>query len=207
MSMTLPGLTWSQKYRKSISWVFICGLLFLLLFSAHSWERDSPIDLLFELAGLFLIVVCTFGRLWTSIYACGYKDEQVLESGPYSAVRNPLYLFSFIGVVGMGLVSENLLILLLAPLTFLAYYLFVVRSEEEYLSAKFGEVYTDYLRRVPRFIPKPNLLKEPDFYLVNVRVYRRSLLDATMFIWLYIVFHLIERLQQMAVLPILFRVP
>jgi len=28
-----------------------------------------------------------------------------------------------------------------------------------------------------------------------------------MFIWLYIVFHFIERLQQMGVLPILFRVP
>ncbi|MCG2738963.1 MAG: isoprenylcysteine carboxylmethyltransferase family protein [Syntrophaceae bacterium] len=205
--MTLPGLTWSQRHRKSVSWIFVTALLFLLLFSTHSWERNNPIDLFFEVAGLFLIVVCTFGRLWASVYACGYKDELVIESGPYSTVRNPLYLFSFIGVVGMGLVSENLLILLLASLFFLVYYRFVVRSEERYLLTKFGERYADYLRRVPRFIPRLRLLQEPDSYLVNVRVYRKSLLDATMFIWLYIVFHFIERLQQMGILPIFFRVP
>ena len=205
--MPLPSLTWSQKYRKGVSWVLVFGFLFLLLFSTHSWERDSPIDLLFEVAGLFLIVVCTFGRLWSSVYASGYKDEMVITSGPYSAVRNPLYFFSFIGVVGMGLVSENLLVLVLAPLVFLLYYQFVIRSEERYLLIKFGEVYADYLKKVPRFIPRLRLLNEPEFYQVDIRVYRRSLLDATMFIWLYIVFHFIERLQQMGVLPILFRVP
>ena len=205
--MALPSLTWSQKYRKGISWMLVSGFLFLLLFSTHSWERDSPIDLLFEVAGLFLIVVCTFGRLWSSVYASGYKDEMIITSGPYSTVRNPLYLFSFIGVVGMGLVSENLLVLVLAPLFFLLHYRFVVRSEERYLLTKFGEVYADYLKRVPRFIPRLRLLKEPEFYQVNIQVYRRSLLDATMFIWLYIVFHFIERLQQMGILPIFFRVP
>jgi len=151
--MALPGLTWSQRYRKGISWVSVSVFLFLLLFSTHSWERDSPVDLLFELAGLVLLVVCTFGRLWASLYASGYKDEVVIERGPYAAVRNPLYLFSFIGVVGMGLVSENLLVLGLAPLVFLVYYPFVVRSEERFLLARFGAAYADYLRRVPRFVP------------------------------------------------------
>ncbi|MEW6595052.1 MAG: isoprenylcysteine carboxylmethyltransferase family protein [Thermodesulfobacteriota bacterium] len=204
---TLPGLTWSQRYRNGISWALIAAFLFLLLFTTHSWARDSLIDLFFEAAGLVLIVVCTFGRLWASVYASGYKDEVVIESGPYAMVRNPLYLFSFIGVVGMGLVSENLLILALAPLVFLVYYPFVVRSEERFLLARFGAAYADYLRRVPRFIPNWRLLREPEVYQVNVRVYRRSLLEATMFIWLYLAFHFIERLQHMGVLPVLFRVP
>jgi protein-S-isoprenylcysteine O-methyltransferase Ste14 len=205
--MTLPGLTWSQRYRKGVSWVFVAVLLFLLLFTTHSWVRDSLIDLLFEVTGHALIVICTFGRLWASVYASGYKDEVVIESGPYAVVRNPLYLFSFIGVVGMGLVSENLLILTLAPLAFLLYYPFVIRSEERYLLARFGAAYADYLRRVPRFIPNWRLLREPVVYRVNVRVYRRSLLEATMFLWFYLAFHFIERLQHMGVLPVLFRVP
>lgn len=205
--MTMPGMTWSQKHRKGISWALVFGFLFLLLFSTHSWERDNPIDIFFEIAGLFLIVICTFGRLWSSLFASGYKDEMIITSGPYSVVRNPLYVFSFIGVLGMGLVSENLLILVLAPLIFLIHYQIVVRSEERFLLARFGEVYAEYLKKVPRFITRMRLLKEPDFYQVNVRVFRRSLLDATMFIWLYIIFHFIEKLHYMGALPVLFRVP
>ncbi|OGQ99370.1 MAG: hypothetical protein A2505_04365 [Deltaproteobacteria bacterium RIFOXYD12_FULL_55_16] len=90
---------------------------------------------------------------------------------------------------------------------FLLHYRIVIQLEGRYLLARFGEVCAEYQKKVPHFIPRLSLLKEPDFYQVNVRVYRRSLLDATMFIWLYILFHFIERLQQMDVLPILFRVP
>ena len=205
--MKLPSLTISQKYRMWVSKIFALLMLGLVLFSSHSWARDSLLDTLFESSGLVLIVFCTFGRLWASLYVGGYKNEKVIDLGPYSMVRNPLYFFSFLGTLGLGLVSENILFLGSATLLFLFYYPFVIFSEEEYLLAKFGDDYAAYMRRTPRFIPNPRLLREPEFYEVNVKVFKRHTLDATMFIWFYLLFHFIEKLQQMGVLPVWFRVP
>ncbi|MFA7382595.1 MAG: hypothetical protein WC001_04020 [Desulfurivibrionaceae bacterium] len=63
------------------------------------------------------------------------------------------------------------------------------------LLAKFSNDYAAYLGRTPRFIPNPRLLREPEFYEVSVRVFKRYTLDATMFIWFYLLFHFIKKLQ------------
>ena len=67
--------------------------------------------MLLEAFGLFLLTVCSIGRLWALLYISGHKTYEIITDGPYSIVRHPLYLFSLIGAIGIGMASENILIM------------------------------------------------------------------------------------------------
>jgi len=71
--------------------------------------------------------------------------------GIYRYVRNPMYvgLALLTAGIGIGLASDWMLVLLVPAA--LVMHFFVVRREERYLEAKFGDAYRDYLTRVPRY--------------------------------------------------------
>ena len=75
----------------------------------------------------------------------------LVSHGIFRYLRNPMYVGLALGVGGIAvaLASDWTLVLLL-PAAFVMHY-GVVRREERYLAAKFGEPYRDYLRRVPRY--------------------------------------------------------
>jgi protein-S-isoprenylcysteine O-methyltransferase Ste14 len=197
----------AAKYRTAVSRFVAFILVGILLISDHSFGQEGIYDLLFELGGVFLISVCVFGRLWSSAYMSGHKTHTLISQGPYSIVRHPLYLFSFIGTMGVGLLTENLLILGVLFLLFAGYYPLVILAEEEKLLKKHGEEYVRYMRRVPRFIPKLSLLDEPSSFNVKTIKYRKAFFETIWFIWLYIPLEIIERLHIEGILPVLFRVP
>jgi protein-S-isoprenylcysteine O-methyltransferase Ste14 len=177
------------------------------MISDHSWPRDSLVDLSVEFFGFVLIGICTLGRLWCTLYISGYKDEQVVSQGPYAMVRHPLYLFSFMGAVGIGLASENLWVLAILAGAFLFYYPLVMRAEETELTAKFGQAYLSYARNVPRFLLRRFHLHEPEVYPAKPRLFRKSLLDVMWFFWFFMILQLIERLHNMGIVPVYLKVP
>jgi Putative protein-S-isoprenylcysteine methyltransferase len=99
----------------------LLSLLFLLLFSSHSWQEYSFLDMIIQWVGFVLIVITTLGRIWCFVYISGYKDDRLIQYGPYSLVRNPLYLFSFMGTIGLGLATENLVALALMVIYFVSF--------------------------------------------------------------------------------------
>ena len=62
-------------------------------------------------------------------------------------VRHPLYVFSLIGTIGIGLASENLLVLGLIVVFYLFYYPFTILAEERKLTNKFGKAYLEYMKK------------------------------------------------------------
>jgi protein-S-isoprenylcysteine O-methyltransferase Ste14 len=183
------------------------GCFLILLVSDHSWPRNSLIDLLLEFCGFIFIGICILGRLWCTLYICGYKSKQVITQGPYAIVRHPLYLLSFIGAIGIGMASENLLVLAILTAAFLFYYPLVMLAEERKLIAKFGQTYLSYVRNVPRFLPRRFRLYEPEVYPTKPRLFLKSIRDAMWFFWFFMIVQLIERLHIMDVLPVYFKVP
>jgi len=85
--------------------------------------------------------------------ASGYlrKNEQLAMAGPYAYTRNPLYLGSVLMAFGFVLAARDWWIALAAAIFFMAIYLPVVFSEEQFLRARFPE-FEEYARRVPRFL-------------------------------------------------------
>jgi len=76
----------------------------------------------------------------------------LVTDGPYRRTRNPLYLAGLGVCLGVACFINGLApFLLLAPLWALLQW-GIVRREERYLSAKFGEVYRAYRNQVPRWL-------------------------------------------------------
>jgi protein-S-isoprenylcysteine O-methyltransferase Ste14 len=126
------------------------GVVALLFLSEPVWGEDSLLHEPIEYLGYALVIACVVGRIWCSAYIGGYKNERVVDTGPFSIVRNPLYVFSFLGLIGIGLMTVRLSITAMLMAAFAFYYRQVVRREEGYLRARFGAAYEDYARRVPR---------------------------------------------------------
>jgi protein-S-isoprenylcysteine O-methyltransferase Ste14 len=77
---------------------------------------------------------------------------ELIQSGPFSRTRNPMYLQMVIGCVGFALALANPWILALTPLCAAALHFLAIRPEESYLERKFGDTYRDYKSRVPRWL-------------------------------------------------------
>ncbi len=202
------GLLFKIAHRRvMVSRIFGVLVVLLAIFTAPSFKEGGLTDTLLETSGLFLLTVCSTGRLWAMLYISGRKTHELITDGPYSIVRHPLYLFSFIGAIGIGLASENILILAAMVVFYLSYYPLTILSEERRLTEKFGQVYLDYIKRTPRFLPKLSLYKSPSQLVANADIFLRNMAIGMWFIWIYILFNFIETLQQNGCIPVLLRVP
>lgn len=83
----------------------------------------------------------------------GDGAHRVVDTGPYAAVRNPLYVGNIVLFTGLGVMAWPWA-LLAAPLLALHYH-FIVRWEEANLRQKLGAAYVEYCSRVPRWLPDP----------------------------------------------------
>lgn len=160
-----------------------------------------------ELSGYLLVATGTYIRIYSAVFIYGRKTTTLVTSGPYSVVRNPLYLGSLLAAIGLGLVSENLLFLGLIVLMFVAYYPWVVLGEEDRLRTVHGSDFEAYCFSTPRFIPAFRLFHEPEFYEVNTRKLKWAFLDGLAFVWGALGVSLIEAFHDFDVIPILLRFP
>jgi len=85
----------------------------------------------------------------------GVGASQLITSGPFAYVRNPLYLGNMLIYIGLGIASMALFPWLQvgALVFFLVQYRSIVSLEEEFLVKKFGDAYLRYRDAVPRFLP------------------------------------------------------
>lgn len=191
-----------KKKRVLFTRVFAAMLGILLLFSASRWEVVKLYGTIIFAVGAVMIGIATVGRLWCNLYICGRKSSELITTGPYSMCRNPLYFFSLIGAVGVGLTTETISIAVLLLIVFSMYYPFVIRSEEKRLSEIHGSQYRQYRENTPAFIPSLRRFHEPDEYVVKAALFRKSLFDAMWFVWLIGIMEIIEALHESHILPV-----
>ena len=192
----------ASRLRIPLSRICVVALTAVILFNGSYWDRAHSMfgDLLTSL-GLLLISVATVGRLWCNAYIVGYKNNTLLTTGPYSISRNPLYFFSSLGAVGVGLMTESLVVTATIALLFAATYPSVILAEEARLASLHGEAWKQYVASVPRFWPKFRQLSEPERYTIHPQLFRRHLGDALWFTWAAALVLLIETLHVAGMLP------
>jgi len=187
-------------HRILLSRLFGLVVLAYVLLAARPTFSGYWISELGELAGFVLLPVAAFGRLWCLVFIAGKKNETLLTEGPYSIARNPLYVFSFLGVVGFGLAVENPWLAAVIGVWFAACYPITVAHEEKRLASIFGAAYAEYCARTPRWIPNFRLYHEPQTLIVCPAEIRRGILDAMWFLWAFFLWEVLEVFRQMGVL-------
>ena len=199
-----------QFFVKNRIWctrLIVVTILVLVLFSTHSWNENTWWDLIIQWTGYSLIVITTLGRIWCFVYISGYKDDRLIQLGPYSLVRNPLYLFSCMGTLGLGLASENILALIFMIILFFFFYPSVIDEEEANLRERYGKEFDTYQSKVPRWIPNFKHYQSPEEYPIKPRIFLKSMLESMWFLWFYMILQIIEELHHMDILPVFLRIP
>jgi protein-S-isoprenylcysteine O-methyltransferase Ste14 len=181
-----------EKLRKPVSFGIAAVLLVLLVITKPARFGSVPYEILEQL-GFILVFVAVLGRIWCTLYIAGRKSRELCTVGPYEVCRNPLYLFSLIGLVGICFAAENTLLALLSAAVYLLYYHGVIRGEERRLAAIFGADFERYVASTPRFWPRLRIPRNSDNLLVNSRIFTRSLLEV---IWFLLAINFVEIIER-----------
>lgn len=183
-------------------WLVAAGLLF----AHHAYREDGWLNLLFEVTGSFLLFLAAIGRIWSAGFIAGKKNLRLIQDGPYSVMRHPLYFFTFLGFLGAGLAMESFVLTGTMIAIFLVTHLPVIRREEDRLRQLFGEEYGQYAQRVPAVIPKPWLFRCSASLELQCRAFNRAVFDAALIGLIFISIEVLEWFHVHGIIPILFRV-
>jgi len=184
-----------NQHRILIGRLVLASAFVLNLFTASHFTSEMFIHHVCDSFGLVLLVICILGRIYCTLQIGGHKNAELVTTGIYSVVRNPLYFFSFIGVIGIGLISSQITVLVMLTAGFFIVYLPLIGREEKFLGDKFGNAFTDYMKRVPRFVPDFSLYKPAEVVTISMAPLHSALRDALWWLLPFIVFETIEWAQ------------
>jgi len=80
--------------------------------------------------------------------------KELVVTGFYRYVRNPIYVGVMLIFLAHFLWFGYWALLLYTLLSFIGVHFFIILYEEPMLKRKFGAAYEEYIRRVPRWIPR-----------------------------------------------------
>jgi protein-S-isoprenylcysteine O-methyltransferase Ste14 len=164
-SKALFNQTWFNALRTMVyagGFLLVFGWLALTLrqfdtnFSFALPHPLVPAGVLLMLAGAILALACisTFvvrGRGTPAIFD---PPREFVAIGPYSYVRNPMYIGGFLLLLGLSFYLRSLSILLMTIVAVPAFHLLVVFHEEPTLKRKFNGPYEKYLISAHRWLPR-----------------------------------------------------
>lgn len=105
-------------------------------------------------AALYIWCVCLFAVVGRGTPGPWDAPRRVVAAGPYRWVRNPIYLAALLVVLGEAWLFLSLPLVLYAAALAISFHLLVTGYEEPMLRRRFGDTYVEYVRTVPRWIPR-----------------------------------------------------
>jgi len=123
-------------------------------FTLPEWLRLPGLILL--VGGAVLVLWCLAAFSWEGKGTPAPFDapRQVVVTGPYRYVRNPMYLGAMLIILGVALMLRSPSAVGVAVCFITLAHLFVLVYEEPALKAQFGESYSEYKRSVNRWLPR-----------------------------------------------------
>lgn len=161
-----------------------------------------------QAAGFLLVGTAVLGRIWTTLFIAGRKDEQLVRDGPYARCRHPLYLCSVVAALGIGLTTRSVVLTGVLPSLVAALAASAAWREERVLRQVHGQEWLSYRNAVPAIWPaRPTPVTSDRVVVVVVPVYRKAFLDAASFLVLWLLVLLLDSLRSGGAWQALFRLP
>jgi protein-S-isoprenylcysteine O-methyltransferase Ste14 len=147
----------------AVPWFSAAYLIFLHREVILSHQLDiSPV---LKVAGLLLLAAGTMLHMWTAalltfpgivgIHEISEPQKSSLvDKGPFAAVRHPTYLAHTMMFLGVFLFTGFPATGILTLVDFIVVGSLVIPLEERELLQRFGMPYRDYMKRVPRLVPR-----------------------------------------------------
>jgi len=124
--------------------VVAIGLIWFLITRSGPWNVRRYVGTVLILAGLTMIGVARY-QLGRS-FSVKAEAHQLVTTGLYSKIRNPIYVFGMVMITGMILIlgrPEGFLVLVAAVVAQTVR----ARREAQVLEAAFGDAYREYRRK------------------------------------------------------------
>lgn len=196
-----------NKTRMQQSKIVVILAFVLAFFTKALIPYESTIHEFTDFLGYLLIAICALGRLYSTAFLGGHKNENLITYGAFSVVRNPLYFFSLLGMIGIALISGHVLIMIGVPIIFIIMYHYLISREEEFLLKTFGQPYQDYIDSTPRLIPNLSLYNAPESVEVVPKYLNKAFKDAIWWFAAFPLFEVAEYLHESNLIPPLFVMP
>lgn len=138
--------TFWPLFRVGLGLTILLGIFEFVTAPSHDWQSllGAPLALMgfcFTIYGYFdLGIDNTYG-----------SDGGLVTSGLYRYSRNPQYVASILGFLGMALAANSMAVTLLCALA-IGVYLLLPLAEEPWLEHIYGSSYTLYRQTTPRFV-------------------------------------------------------
>lgn len=137
--------------------VFISAMLFGGMVVEDVASGVAPHDILnfrdaAAMSGLLFVGLGLAIRTWSAGFLI--KDEKLTTDGPYAIIRNPLYLGSFLMVLGFCLLIGDLKNLWICAVALPIIYYPKVLNEEQILARRYPADWIAYAAGTPRLIPR-----------------------------------------------------
>ena len=198
VSVTKP---FNQRIRIAALRVFFLLCIPLILFTRSAWMDPEWVFEIAEVTGIAFIIFAVLGRFWAILYIGGHKNQQIMQDGPYSICRHPLYLFSTLGVVGLGLMLGSLVLTAFLGVAVFLILTATATREEAFLRAEFGPAYDVYAARVPRIWPKLSLFQTKPDIEVKISTLQVNFFDALVFLAFIPLAELMEWIKEIGLVP------
>ena len=193
--------------RLKISKTILSFIIIILCISVNKFERDSFLYDFLESIGFIFVLIGIFGRIWSSLYIEGSKTKKLITQGSYSIMRNPLYFFSFLILLGFCFTIKSIFVTIILLLVWVLVYRNTIAVEEKNLLDIHKNEYMRYRSNTPRILPKLSLYKKSEKMStlnINIRGIERVLVESLGFLLVFEIIKTIEHLHFNDILPILF---
>jgi protein-S-isoprenylcysteine O-methyltransferase Ste14 len=132
------------RFLRAIQLAAAVALLLFIIFYTGPWNRARTAGLIVAVPSLILLFIARF-QLGRS-FSVKPQAKQLVTTGLYSRIRNPMYVFSFLLVLGVVIALQKpflyIVLLIILPIQALR-----SRREARVLEQKFGDAYLEYRRK------------------------------------------------------------
>jgi protein-S-isoprenylcysteine O-methyltransferase Ste14 len=137
------------------NWLFVGPLLLVLIFAGHPalFMNNKSVDIAFDLVGLTISVLGLLLRVVSRDWKIAHGDNCLVTGGPYSVVRHPMYVGSFLAGFGLCMILGSVPFIIIYSICFIVVHSRIARREDKYMDGIWPEEHGQYVLSVPAFVP------------------------------------------------------